>query len=184
METPPSLESCARQIMACLGDPSRFRLVSVLASADCCVGELARLVGLSQSCTTRHLQALERMALVERRREGRQVRFRLRLEAPNVGPLLGWLLTPSTGVPATTPMTPEWDDRGQPPADQGAGATARGSRREEASPPEGVRRGAYGSAAGVRGKPATGEPPAEEALSEDEAQRPSVRREQLDDYLL
>jgi DNA-binding transcriptional ArsR family regulator len=80
-------------VLACLGVASRFRLVRALAVADRCVGELADAVGLSQSCTTRHLQALERVGLVRGRREGRRVRFRLRSEAPGLSELLGWALS-------------------------------------------------------------------------------------------
>ena len=80
-------------ILACLGVSSRFRLVRALAVADRCVGELAEEVGLSQSCTTRHLQALERVGLVKGHREGRRVRFRLRADAPGLSELLSWALS-------------------------------------------------------------------------------------------
>jgi DNA-binding transcriptional ArsR family regulator len=80
-------------VLACLGVSSRFRLVRALAAADRCVGELAVEVGLSQSCTTRHLQALERVGLVKGRREGRRVRFRLRADAPGLSELLSWALS-------------------------------------------------------------------------------------------
>jgi DNA-binding transcriptional ArsR family regulator len=86
-------ENHVRPVLACLGVASRFRLVRALAGADRCVGELAEAVGLSQSCTTRHLQALERVGLVRGRREGRRVRFSLRAEAPGLGELLGWALS-------------------------------------------------------------------------------------------
>ena len=86
-------ETHALPVLACLGVASRFRLVRALAVADRCVGELAEVVGLSQSCTTRHLQALERVGLVKGHREGRRVRFRLRAEAPGLSELLGWALS-------------------------------------------------------------------------------------------
>jgi DNA-binding transcriptional ArsR family regulator len=88
-------ENEAQPVLACLGMASRFRLVRALAGADRCVGELADAVGLSQSCTTRHLQALERVGLVKGRREGRRVWFSLRVEAPGLGELLGWALSGS-----------------------------------------------------------------------------------------
>jgi DNA-binding transcriptional ArsR family regulator len=92
-------ESRSWPVLACLGVSSRFRLVKALAVADRCVGELADEVGLSQSCTTRHLQALERVGLVKGRREGRRVRFRLRAEAPGLGEFLSWAL-PGVGLEA------------------------------------------------------------------------------------
>ena len=45
-------------LVSSLADPSRLKVVSVLAESDCCVSDLARRIGLSQSCTTRHLQNL------------------------------------------------------------------------------------------------------------------------------
>ena len=84
-------------MLACLGHASRFRLVCTLAEYERCVGELADAVGLSQSCTTRHLQALERLGLVEGHREGRRVRFRLSARAPELEEILGWVLS-GTGI--------------------------------------------------------------------------------------
>ncbi len=81
-----------RSVLACLGDASRFQLVCRLIGSERCVTELAIEVGLSQSCTTRHLQALERAGLVLGTRHGKKVVFRLRRDAPEVGELLEWVL--------------------------------------------------------------------------------------------
>ena len=80
----------AQRIFACLGDPSRYRVVAKLKAGELCVTDLAREIGLSQSCTTRHLQALQREGLVVRSRSGKRVIFRLRTEEPFVAGLLGW----------------------------------------------------------------------------------------------
>jgi DNA-binding transcriptional ArsR family regulator len=66
-----------RRLLACLGDPSRFALAQALLPGERCVTELATLVGLSQSCTTRHLQALAREGLIRSRRDGKRVLCRL-----------------------------------------------------------------------------------------------------------
>ena len=79
-------------MLACLAVPSRFRLVRAIAEADLCVGELAISVGLSQSCTTRHLQALERAGLVRGKREGRRVRFTLCQDADGARSILDLVL--------------------------------------------------------------------------------------------
>jgi DNA-binding transcriptional ArsR family regulator len=79
-------------MLACLGDSSRFRLVAELAGRPRCVTDLARVVGLSQSCTTRHLQALEREGLIVGKRDGKRVVFRLCLEEPEVAALISWAL--------------------------------------------------------------------------------------------
>lgn len=73
-----------RERMACLADQSRFRIVLALAGAEQCVSALAREVGLSQSCTTRHLQALSRRGLVRGSRRGKQVIFSVCLDAREI----------------------------------------------------------------------------------------------------
>lgn len=63
--------------LAVLGPPRRFQLMLLLLSGvDRSVSQLARAVRLSQSCTTRHLQALERAGLVKGLRDGKRVVFR------------------------------------------------------------------------------------------------------------
>ena len=92
----------ARALLACLGDPSRFAVVACLSLGERCVTDLAGSVGLSQSCTTRHLQTLERNGIVVGVRQGKRVVFRLRLEDRTVAELVRWVLeTESTsGSPA------------------------------------------------------------------------------------
>lgn len=81
----------SQRVLQCLGDESRFRVMTELVRGDRCVTELAMLVGLSQSCTTRHLQVLERAGLVSSRRSGKRVVFCVR-EEPRVVALLAWAL--------------------------------------------------------------------------------------------
>jgi DNA-binding transcriptional ArsR family regulator len=94
-ERPPT-----QLLMACLGDASRFRLVQVLMQGARCVSDLAVDIGLSQSCTTRHLQALERRGIVVGTREGKRVLYRLCFDRPEHGPLLAWALRMDPGTPA------------------------------------------------------------------------------------
>jgi DNA-binding transcriptional ArsR family regulator len=64
--------------LAALAAPKRFELlVLMLAGEDRSVSQLAMAVGLSQSCTTRHLQALARAGLVKGARDGKRVVFRV-----------------------------------------------------------------------------------------------------------
>src|SRR5262245_31275761 len=88
-----------RSLLACLGDRSRFRVVASLLDREACVTELAERVGLSQSCTTRHLQALAREGIVLRTREGKRVVFRIRDDDPRVAALIEWaMLRAGTGA--------------------------------------------------------------------------------------
>lgn len=88
----------AAALMACLGEESRFRLVQALIGGARCVTDLAAEVGLSQSCTTRHLQALERRQVVRGTREGKRVLYRIREDDPALLPLLGWALSQPAGA--------------------------------------------------------------------------------------
>ena len=82
----------ARRLLACMGDPSRFRVVEKLMASPFCVTDLAREIGLSQSCTTRHLQVLQQEGLVAGLRDGKRVVFRLRTDEPMIAGLVTWAL--------------------------------------------------------------------------------------------
>jgi len=75
-------------MLACIGDEARYLAVQALSRGECCVTDLARRIGRSQSCTTRHLQALRRGGIVRRERQGKRVVFTLRLEDPRVRSLV------------------------------------------------------------------------------------------------
>jgi DNA-binding transcriptional ArsR family regulator len=81
-----------QRLLACMGDPSRFRVIEKLMASSFCVTDLAREIGLSQSCTTRHLQVLQKEGLVIGLRSGKRVVFRLRTEEPMIAGLVTWAL--------------------------------------------------------------------------------------------
>jgi ArsR family transcriptional regulator, lead/cadmium/zinc/bismuth-responsive transcriptional repressor len=56
-----------------LGDPTRVRILDVLAMGELCVCDLAALVGISESAVSHQLRLLRGMRLVRPRRAGRQV---------------------------------------------------------------------------------------------------------------
>jgi DNA-binding transcriptional ArsR family regulator len=58
-----------------LGDPTRVRILDVLASGELCVCDLAELVGISESAVSHQLRLLRGMRLVRPRRAGRQVYY-------------------------------------------------------------------------------------------------------------
>jgi DNA-binding transcriptional ArsR family regulator len=112
-----------RAILACLGVPSRFRIAHSLLSAERCVSDLAADIGLSQSCTTRHLQALQREGLVCGARAGKRVVFRLCLDRPHVRHLLSWVTGQISNAAAV-------HSEGARPRDR----AARGTRARPANP--------------------------------------------------
>jgi len=60
-----------------LGDPTRIRLIAAMALAERCVGDLASLVGMSESAMSHQLRMLRAARLVRTRRAGRQVFYTL-----------------------------------------------------------------------------------------------------------
>jgi DNA-binding transcriptional ArsR family regulator len=60
-----------------LSDPSRVRIVSLLADAELCVCDLAAALEMSQSAVSHQLRTLRDMRLVRRRRDGRQIFYTL-----------------------------------------------------------------------------------------------------------
>ena len=60
-----------------LGDVTRVRMLDALARAELCVGDLAELVGLSESAVSHQLRLLRGMRLVRSRRHGRLVFYSL-----------------------------------------------------------------------------------------------------------
>src|SRR5579859_6490371 len=56
-----------------LGDPTRVRILDVLAGGELCVCDIAELVGLSESAVSHQLRLLRGTRLVRPRRAGRQV---------------------------------------------------------------------------------------------------------------
>ena len=60
-----------------LGDPTRIRLIGAMATTERCVGDLATLVGMSESAVSHQLRMLRAARLVRTRRAGRQVFYTL-----------------------------------------------------------------------------------------------------------
>jgi ArsR family transcriptional regulator, lead/cadmium/zinc/bismuth-responsive transcriptional repressor len=60
-----------------LGDPTRVRLVDALTHGERCVGDLAALVGISESAVSHQLRLLRAARLVRVRRAGRQAYYAL-----------------------------------------------------------------------------------------------------------
>ena len=76
-------EALAAQLKA-LADPTRIRLVSLLATApagELCACDLPETLGKSQPTTSHHLKQLIDAGLVEREQRGKWAWFRLRRDA-------------------------------------------------------------------------------------------------------
>jgi ArsR family transcriptional regulator, lead/cadmium/zinc/bismuth-responsive transcriptional repressor len=78
---PPALELDKAQRMAdffgLLGDANRLRIISLLADAELCVGDLAIALEMSDSAVSHQLKTLRALRLVKHRKQGRHVFYQL-----------------------------------------------------------------------------------------------------------
>lgn len=57
-------------LLKLLAEPNRLRILVLLATFPCCVGEIQQHLGLGQANTSRHLERLREAELVHTRRQG------------------------------------------------------------------------------------------------------------------
>lgn len=58
-----------------LGDPTRLNILLALSRSELCVGDLATLLGLSESAVSHQLRLMKSMRLVRYRREGKMIYY-------------------------------------------------------------------------------------------------------------
>ena len=61
-----------------LGHPTRVRILELVSTQERAVGELQEELGLDSSGTSQHLAALRRQGLVDTRRQGTTIYYRLK----------------------------------------------------------------------------------------------------------
>ncbi|MGI8671914.1 MAG: ArsR/SmtB family transcription factor [Luteitalea sp.] len=74
---PASTAQALAETFRVLGDPTRIRLIAAMAAAERCVGDLAGIVGMSESAVSHQLRMMRAARLVRTRRAGRQVFYTL-----------------------------------------------------------------------------------------------------------
>ncbi len=79
----------ATDVFSAIGDPSRRRIIEVLATREATVGELVALLDRPQPHVSKHLGVLREAGAVQCRPDGRARIYRLNREA--LAPLLSWL---------------------------------------------------------------------------------------------
>jgi ArsR family transcriptional regulator, lead/cadmium/zinc/bismuth-responsive transcriptional repressor len=65
------------ELFRAFSDTSRVRILSVLTGREMNVHTLARAVGISESAVSHHMRSLRQMHLVQTRREGKEVYYRV-----------------------------------------------------------------------------------------------------------
>jgi ArsR family transcriptional regulator len=76
-ETPPIYRVKA-EFFRLLGHPARVRVLELLREGERSVGELQAALGLDSSGTSQHLTAMRRQGLLESRRSGTSVLYRVK----------------------------------------------------------------------------------------------------------
>jgi ArsR family transcriptional regulator len=65
------------KVMKALADGNRVKIIKLLQVRELCVCELRAALGLAQPSVSKHLRILEEAGLVERRKDGPWVNYRL-----------------------------------------------------------------------------------------------------------
>lgn len=75
---PAPIHGVKAEFFRTLGHPARVRTLELLRDGERTVGQLQRELGLDSSGTSQHLAALRKQGLVEGRREGTSVYYRVK----------------------------------------------------------------------------------------------------------
>lgn len=65
------------RFLKCIGEPTRFGILKLLAGGERCVGELAFHLSREQSLVSHHLKALKECNIVKERQEAQKVYYQL-----------------------------------------------------------------------------------------------------------
>ncbi len=65
------------ELFKALADPTRVRIISLLAHAELCVGDLCLALGMSQPSVSHHLKLLRLLRIARTRKEGQHVFYAL-----------------------------------------------------------------------------------------------------------
>ena len=182
------------QALAVLAPPRRFELLLLLLSGvDRSVTQLAAAVGLSQSCTSRHLQALERAGLVKRVRDGKRVLFRPAPRDPATAGVLASLEPHDPARTAASRSTRRGPAGESPGPRAGKPASKRSPRRIRALPTGGppassaddfAAAAPYSDVPVVADEPSGEQPDLESGNNIVSRVQPFRVRQELEDYLL
>jgi DNA-binding transcriptional ArsR family regulator len=79
-------------ITKALSDENRIRALMMLSGGELCVCQIIEMLGLAPSTVSKHMSILRQAGLVETRKEGRWIYYRLAdREAPKASEVLDWL---------------------------------------------------------------------------------------------
>jgi DNA-binding transcriptional ArsR family regulator len=70
------------ELFSAFSDTSRVRILSAIVEQEMNISSLAKLIGVTESAVSHHMRGLRQMRLVQSRREGKEVFYRV--EDPHV----------------------------------------------------------------------------------------------------
>lgn len=76
---PTAVHARRARVLKAMAHPSRLAMLDALADGELCVCELQQLVGSDMSTVSKHLAVMRAAGLVEDRRQGPQVFYRVRV---------------------------------------------------------------------------------------------------------
>ena len=85
----PNARAVENRLFQALADPSRRAIFESLTQGEAAVIELTARFDISQPAVSQHLAALKDAGLVNRRRDGRRVYYRV--EPRGMKPLIDWI---------------------------------------------------------------------------------------------
>ena len=88
------------EVTRALADPSRVRALRALRQRELCVCQIMALLGCAPSTVSKHMALLKQAGLVQSRKEGRWVYYRITDEADRSGPVsraIPWLVDSLAG---------------------------------------------------------------------------------------
>ena len=74
---PPSPYARQARVLKALANESRLLIVDRLSRGECSAGDLVQMIGLDQTTVSKHLAVLRAHGIVDGRREGNVVMYRL-----------------------------------------------------------------------------------------------------------
>ena len=88
-------------IVKALADRNRLRVLYALRDRELCVCQITELIGLAQSTVSKHMAILHQARLVESRKDGRWIHYRLAGDdaAPAVRKAISWACDHLAGLP-------------------------------------------------------------------------------------
>ena len=72
-----AIEEEQARLLRCIGQPTRLRILKLLANGERCVGEIVEALNKEQSLVSHHLRALKECNIIAARQETQRIYYRL-----------------------------------------------------------------------------------------------------------